>query len=150
MLTRFAFPRQEVEHVADLVRHHMFSYEKRWSGAAVRRFIRRIGRDRIGDLIKLRSADNLGSGLPANAGHLDELERRISAELEAGAPLTLRELAVNGDELIAALGVKPGPVVGELLDRLLGSVIADPSRNSKTVLLAEARRWHERAGSVRQ
>jgi tRNA nucleotidyltransferase (CCA-adding enzyme) len=128
----------------------MFSYERRWSDAAVRRFIRRIGSDLVGDLINLRRADNVGSGLLPNAGYLDELESRIAAELDAGAPLTLRELAVNGDELVTALGLKPGPVVGELLERLLGSVIADPSRNTKPILLSEARRWHERTESVRQ
>ena len=144
MLTRFAFPRSDVEHVAALIRHHMFSYEPRWSGAAVRRFIQRIGRDLVTDLMLLRRADNLGSGLPAEAGHLDELEARVAAELDAGSPLTLRELAVNGDDLVAALGLTPGPAVGQLLDRLLGSVIADPTRNNRPVLLAEARRWHER------
>jgi tRNA nucleotidyltransferase (CCA-adding enzyme) len=143
MLTRFAFPRHEVEHVTELVRNHMFSYERRWSGAAVRRFVRRIGRERVGDLIRLRRADNLGSGLPANAGDLDELESRVAAELEAGSPLSLRELAVNGDHLVTELGLQPGPAVGAMLERLLGSVIADPSRNTESILLGEARRWHE-------
>ena len=41
--------------VVELVRHHMFSYEPRWSGAAVRRFIRRVGRDLVDDLIDLRA-----------------------------------------------------------------------------------------------
>lgn len=150
ILTRFAFPRPQVEHVAALVRHHMFSYERRWSGAAVRRFIRRIGRDLVGDLIALRRADNVGSGLSANAGYIDELESRITAELEAGAPLTLRELAINGDELVDSLGLTPGPIVGELLERLLGSVIADPSRNTKSILLTEARRWHARLEGTNQ
>jgi hypothetical protein len=147
---RFAFPRPEVDHVAALVRHHMFSYERRWSGAAVRRFIRRIGRERIGDLIKLRRADNIGSGLPAGAGDVDELEARAHAELAAGAPLTLRELAVDGDDLISVLGLQPGPAVGLMLERLLGSVIADPSRNTKPILLGEARRWHERSEVMSQ
>jgi tRNA nucleotidyltransferase (CCA-adding enzyme) len=141
MLTRFAYPRHEVEHITDLIRHHMFSYEPRWSGAAVRRFIRRVGRDRVHDLMHLRRADNVGSGLPENAGHLEELNARVDAQLEAGAPLTLRELAVNGDDLVTSLGIAPGPQVGQLLERLLGSVIADPSRNTRDRLLSEARIW---------
>jgi tRNA nucleotidyltransferase (CCA-adding enzyme) len=144
MLTRFAYPRPEVDEVAALVRQHMFSYERRWSAAAVRRFIRRVGRHRVKEQIKLRRADNIGSGLPANAGHLDELEARVTVELEARAPLTLRELAVKGDDLIEVLRLPPGPVVGRLLEHLLGSVIAEPSRNDREQLLAEARRWIER------
>jgi tRNA nucleotidyltransferase/poly(A) polymerase len=149
MLGRLAFPRRDVEAVADLVRYHMFSYEPRWSGAAVRRFIRRIGRDLVSDLLNLRAADNMGSGLPANAGHLDELRRRVAAELSAGAPLTLRELAVHGDDLIAALGIAPGPVVGDVLDHLLQWVLDDPTRNSRAALLEEARSTLAAAGAPR-
>jgi tRNA nucleotidyltransferase (CCA-adding enzyme) len=148
LLTRLAYPRREIDEVVKLVRLHMFSYERRWSGAAVRRFIRRAGRDLVHELLNLRRADNIGSGLPPDAGHVDELEARVDAELEAGSPLTLRELAVNGDDLITELGIKPGPQVGELLERLLGSVIADPARNSRERLLAEAKAWVARAAQV--
>jgi tRNA nucleotidyltransferase (CCA-adding enzyme) len=141
LLTRLALPRREVEAVADLIRHHMFSYERRWSGTAVRRFIRRVGRELVPELINLRRADNIGSGLAADAGRLEELEQRIKSELDAGSPLTLHELAINGDDLVTELGLKPGPIVGELLERLLGSVIADPSRNTRDRLLAEAKTW---------
>ena len=139
LLARLAFPRRDVEAVADLVRYHMFSYEPRWSGAAVRRFIKRVGRDLVSDQLNLRAADNVGSGLPANAGHLDELRQRVAAELAAGAPLTLSELAVRGDDLTAALDIAPGPVVGELLDHLLQWVLDDPTRNARAALIDEAR-----------
>ncbi len=139
MLARLAFPRREVEAVADLVRFHMFSYESRWSGAAVRRFIKRVGRDLVSDQLNLRAADNIGSGLPAGAGNLEELRSRIAKELSSGAPLTLRELAVHGDDLTEALDLAPGPVVGQLLDHLLQWVLDDPSRNTRTALIDEAR-----------
>jgi tRNA nucleotidyltransferase/poly(A) polymerase len=147
MLARLAFPRREVEAVADLVCFHMFRYEPRWSGAAVRRFIKRVGRDHVSDLLNLRAADNIGSGLPANAGLLDELRKRVAAELSAGAPLTLRELAVRGDDLTATLQLKPGPAVGQLLDHLLQWVLDDPARNSRNALIAEARTELERSSA---
>jgi tRNA nucleotidyltransferase/poly(A) polymerase len=148
MLSHLAFPRRDVEAVADLVRYHMFSYEPRWSGAAVRRFIRRVGRDLVGDLLSLRAADNLGSGLPADAGHLDELRRRVAAELAAGAPLSLRELAIHGDDLVAELSIAAGPVVGRLLAHLLDQVLAEPALNSRAGLLAEARKWLANEGQL--
>ena len=141
LLARLAFPRREADAIATLVRHHMFSYEPKWSGAAVRRFIRRVGRNLVDDQLQLRAADNVGSGLAPNAGHLDELRHRVSEELETGAPLSLRELAVKGDDLVSELGLRPGPTVGRLLDRLLGLVIADPSRNERDMLIAMAREW---------
>ena len=49
----------------------MFSYESNWSDAAVRRFIGKmaaIGDGALDELLDLREADNVGSGLPAEAG----------------------------------------------------------------------------------
>jgi hypothetical protein len=77
-------------------------------------------------------------------GHLDELRSRVAAELAAGAPLTLRELDVRGDDLTAALDLAPGPVVGDLLDHLLQWVLDDPSRNDRDELIGEARAQLER------
>jgi putative nucleotidyltransferase with HDIG domain len=148
LLARLAFPRREIEWIADLIRNHMFNYEPRWSGAAIRRFVRRVGRDKIDDLLKLRAADNVGSGLAPDAGRVDELRRRIEVELRSNPPLNLRDLAVHGDDLVAELSIKPGPEVGRLLDRLLGLVIADPAQNRRDVLLAHARDWHQGGESV--
>jgi tRNA nucleotidyltransferase (CCA-adding enzyme) len=49
--------------------------------------------------------------------------------------LTLKDLAVRGDDLIAA-GVRPGPDVGEMLGRLLEEVLEDPARNTREYLLS--------------
>jgi tRNA nucleotidyltransferase (CCA-adding enzyme) len=62
----------------------------------------------------------------------------VAAVRAAGDPLTLQDLAVNGNDLIAA-GVRPGPDVGETLGRLLGEVLDDPARNTKEQLLAKVR-----------
>jgi tRNA nucleotidyltransferase (CCA-adding enzyme) len=50
-------------------------------------------------------------------------------------PLTLKDLAVKGDELIKA-GVRPGPDVGATLQRLLDEVLEDPTRNTRAYLLS--------------
>lgn len=76
-------------------------------------------------------ADDLLALLPAPSAVLRAAVERIRA---AGEPLTLKDLAVKGDDLIAA-GVRPGPDVGEVLTRLLDEVLEDPSRNTKEYLL---------------
>jgi tRNA nucleotidyltransferase (CCA-adding enzyme) len=139
LLSRLAFGRREIEPVVALIGQHMFVYQPSWTAAAVRRFIRRVGADRVADLLRLRQADNVGSGLPADAGHLDELRRRVAAELQSGAPLNLRDLAVDGGDLTSELDLAPGPVIGRLLDHLLEWVIEDAGRNTRELLLAEAR-----------
>jgi tRNA nucleotidyltransferase (CCA-adding enzyme) len=138
LLSRLAWPRREIEPVVGLIRGHMFSYERRWSDAAVRRFLRRTGRDLVDDQLRLREADNIGSGLPAGAGHIGELRQRIANVLAEEPALSLRELAVDGHDLMAQLGLPPGPLLGEMLERLLEVVIEQPERNTRRELLATA------------
>ena len=52
----------------------------------------------------------------------------------AGDPLTLKDLAIKGEDLIAA-GVRPGPDVGDRLRQLLDEVLDDPARNTREYLL---------------
>jgi len=63
------------------------------------------------------------------------LRKVVDAIRAARDPLTLADLAVSGDDLIAA-GVRRGPEVGETLQRLLGEVLDDPRRNTKAYLLS--------------
>jgi putative nucleotidyltransferase with HDIG domain len=132
-------PRAFTARVANLVRHHMFAYGPEWTDAAVRRFLRRVGVDDVEELLDLRAADNVGSGLPADAEGLDELRRRCREQVAAHAALELGDLAVDGDDVMRALGIGPGPAVGRLLDALLERVIGDPMLNERGRLLALAR-----------
>jgi putative nucleotidyltransferase with HDIG domain len=137
-LDRLRSPRAVRDRVVELVRNHMFSYEPNWSDAAVRRFIGKmaaIGDGAMDELLDLREADNVGSGLPATAGLLDELRGRIAAELEAELVLDRSGLAIDGADLIADLGLTEGPLLGRILDALLEQVIADPGLNERPTLL---------------
>jgi putative nucleotidyltransferase with HDIG domain len=133
-LTRYRFPRTTIQRVGHLVRNHMFTYEDAWSDAAVRRFITRIGPHALDELFELREADNVGSGIPRDAG-LTELRRRVTGQLEAHVALTLRDLAINGDDLMAELGLPAGPELGRILESLLDQVLADSTLNDRPTLL---------------
>jgi putative nucleotidyltransferase with HDIG domain len=132
-------PRALQERVAHLVRHHMFGYEPTWGDAAVRRFIRNVGPGSIADLLALRAADNVGSGLPPDAGRLAELTARIDVELASHVVLGRGELAIDGTDLMAELGVPQGPLLGKLLDNLTERVVAEPALNDRAILLDLAR-----------
>ncbi len=138
LLDRLHAPRSARGRVVELVRLHMFSYEANWSDAAVRRFIgklRGFGDGFLEDLLALRAADNVGSGLPANAGRLDELRARIATEVAAEAVLDRSGLVVDGDDLMTELGIEQGPLLGRILDELVERVIADPAANDRPTLL---------------
>jgi tRNA nucleotidyltransferase (CCA-adding enzyme) len=139
LLERLRMPRAATERVVHLVRLHMFAYDGTWSDTAVRRFLGKAGREALDELFALREADNVGSGLPADAGGLSELRARVDAQLAADVALDRSDLAIDGDDLIADLGLDPGPVIGRLLDALLERVIADPALNDAPTLLVLAR-----------
>ena len=139
LLDSWHWPVAERDQVAHLIRHHMFGYTPRWSDAAVRRFIVKVGPAALEDLFRLRQADNVGSGLAPDAGRLSEFRQRVAAQLDSGAALDLRSLAVDGTDLMTEFGWKPGPIVGKTLQRLLDRVIGDPSLNTRDRLLSAAR-----------
>jgi poly(A) polymerase/tRNA nucleotidyltransferase (CCA-adding enzyme) len=136
ILTRLRYSREMVETVTLLVDQHMFHYQEEWSDAAVRRFIRRVGSEQVAELFDLRLADSLGNGLrPMFSDHLDRLKARVDLELESGAALSLRDLALGGEDVMKALNLPPGPEVGRALEYLLEKVIENPELNDRTVLL---------------
>ncbi len=139
-LERLRFSHDTTERVAHLVRQHMFDYRPEWSDAAVRRFIRSVGVDQIADLFDLRIADNLGNGLKTGFPHyLEELRARVEAVLEAEEALSVRDLVVDGTDVMTALDIPPGPRIGEILNQLLEEVLENPERNRRETLLTRIR-----------
>ena len=113
----------------------MFSYESVAGDPAIRRFIAKVGQPALDELFELRRADNIGSGLDPDAGGLDELRARVTEQLAAEVALNRRDLAIDGDDLIAELGAVPGPRLGAVLDHLLDAVVEDPRLNDRPTLL---------------
>lgn len=138
LLDELHWAHAERDRVIRLIRHHMFGYVPTWSDAAVRRFIVKVGPDLLEDLFLLREADNVGSGRERDTSDLTELRTRVG-QLSAGVALDLHGLAVDGSDLIAELGLAPGPVIGRILAKLLDRVIGDPGLNTRDRLLATAR-----------
>ncbi len=141
MLRRLRVSRSMAASIVHAIRHHMYAYDDTWTDAAVRRFTRRIGEPRMPLLFALRRADNAASGV-GRIGEANQaaLERRIADEL-AASPDLLRSsrLAIDGTDLQDELGLRPGPQIGRVLDRLMETVLDDPALNRREILLELAR-----------
>lgn len=139
---RLRLPHDQGSRITRVIRQHMFAYDPSWTDAAVRRFVKRVTRPLVDDLFALRRADTAASGArEPNSGGLDELARRIA--LQESAPLDERALALDGDDLMAALGLAPGPAIGSLLASLLERVLDDPTLNERETLLRIARQLRD-------
>ena len=139
LLDRLHAPNAVAEPVVHLVRQHMFRYEPNWGDSAIRRFLAKVGPDAIEDLFALREADNVGSGVPPDADDLEGLRSRIAAEMASGPLLDRSGLAIDGSDLIAELGLRPGPELGRLIDALFERAVEDPRLNDRAELLRLAR-----------
>jgi poly(A) polymerase/tRNA nucleotidyltransferase (CCA-adding enzyme) len=136
IMNRLRFSKKERDHVLHLVYHHMFGYTSQWTDAAVRRFIRKVGRENIADLFDLRIADWFGNG--TNYGfpaYLRALESRINDAIAREEAFTEKDLAINGHDVMTELGIAAGPAVGEALGYLLERVLEDQSLNERERLL---------------
>lgn len=138
---RLRFSNEQRQRIVALVRHHLFHYDQ-WTDAAVRRWIRRVGRERVEDLYVLGEADVRAKGEridEADLLPLQQLREHVARVLAAGDVLSVRDLAVDGHDLMRELGLAPGPQLGEVLEHLLEQVLAEPARNDRDALLALAR-----------
>ncbi len=143
ILRRWKLPKETIAQVTHLIRNHMFWYQEEWSGSAVRRFIRNVGLENIPALFELRRADNVGSGARSPRMHaLEALWLRVQEEIQRANAFTTRDLAIDGNDVMRALGIPPGPEVGRILRELLERVLDNPDLNARESLLLEARKVH--------
>lgn len=148
-MTRLRFPRDTIQDVVHLVRHHMFDYRPEWTDATVRRFVRNVGAEHVADLFDLRIADNVGNGTKTGFPHyLGELSRRIGKVLAAEEALRVADLKVDGTDVMRELKLPPGRRVGAVLERLLEEVLEDPRLNDRERLLARLRHGIDSDGSA--
>lgn len=145
IMTRLKFSNEMIKNVIHLVKEHMFHYEENWTNAAVRRFIIRVGKENLEDLYDLRFADMYGMWnqkieikYSEPVALLLELKERINEELMKQNALSLKDLNVNGKDLMEN-GIPAGKKLGEILKHLLDCVIEDPSLNSREKLLEIAK-----------
>ena len=124
-LKELKYPREVVEQVRDLVFLHLRFHgygDQAWTDSAVRRYVRDAGSpEQLWRLNQLTRADittqNKAKARRLQAG-VDDLERRI-AQLEEEEELSKLRPALDGNQIMAYLGIPPGPLVGQAWNLLL-------------------------------
>ncbi|WP_407399145.1 CCA tRNA nucleotidyltransferase [Treponema sp.] len=143
-MTALKFSNDDIKQVTHLVKHHMFFYEPQWSDSAVRRFIIRIGLDNLDNLIHLRLADIHGmhnvAVVPGSPSwnNLVELKDRIAKLISENSALSLKDLKVNGNDLMNS-GIPKGKLIGNILSELFETVTDSPSMNDHDKLIELAK-----------
>lgn len=143
LMRRLKFPMLDIKKVVKLVRYHLFYYNVDEVGeSSVRKLIRQVGPENMADLIHVRMADRIGSGVPKakpyKLRHLEYIIDRLARD-----PISADMLAVDGHDIINLLAIQPGPKIGQILTILLEQVLEDPKRNKKDYLLDQIRELGE-------
>ena len=141
VLRRLRYPNRLRDEVGKIVAGHSFWLDGPIDALFARRFLASHGNALAARLVALKRAD-LGAKLVEDweLEHLATLERLLAGV--SASPHRLADLAVDGDDLIAA-GYREGPELGVVLARLLDEVVEHPERNERDVLLEQARRWRD-------
>ncbi len=140
---RLHLSNEDMSRIVNLVRNHMFYYNvDEVTAASVRRLIRKVGEENLSDLIDLRIADRLGSGVakavPYKLRHLQYMMDKVRHD-----PVSVKMLKLNGDDLMKELKIEPGPKIGAIFDVLLSEVIEDPTLNEREYLLKRSKDLYE-------
>ncbi len=143
MMARTRFSNAETRTVLGLARALAEPLPEPADAVAARRWLRDVGPERAEDALLLH-------GVRSEARDADETEdarlaeqaRAVREAMERGDPVTIGDLAVDGNDL-KELGLQPGPDLGRVLEACLDAVIADPALNQRKALLEYARSLHD-------
>ncbi|MDO8637989.1 MAG: CCA tRNA nucleotidyltransferase [Candidatus Daviesbacteria bacterium] len=136
---RLNLSKKQTDKLYCLVRWHLFTVDERQTDAAIRRFIKNVGLENVEDMMALRIGDRIGGGTQkAVSWRMDMFGQRIKEVLKK--PFSIANLKINGNNIMKELNIKPGPKVGQILQKLFEEVLEDSSKNNREYLVERIKR----------
>lgn len=140
ILTRLKFPTESIDYVYNVIHDHMFYFTDESKDKTIKKFMalphfRSLLRARLAD----RRANLAKVGKSPVPFSFKRLLKRVRVIQQTKQPLSVKDLAINGNDLIG-LGLKPGPLFGKILNNALELVLEQPESNQKEILLEFAKK----------
>lgn len=139
ILKRLKFDNNTIEDVSILVKEHM-NMPNLENKKSIKKLMNRTKIDNIFDLIDLKIADRKSSTNADDIGTILELKCSIEEIIKNNEPLSINDLAVNGNDIIE-IGIKPGKKIGEILNELNELILANPECNTKEYLTSAVEKY---------
>ena len=140
---RLRFSKKDSVRILTLIRWHQFSVDERQTDSAIRRIIRRVEKENLQDMLALRIGDRLGGGAQESSWRLELFKKRL--EDVQKQPFSIKDLKVNGNDVMEILNCRPGPIVGTTLSDLFTQVEAGTLLNERELQLAKLRELKTKA-----
>lgn len=131
---RLRFSKVEKDKFVKLIRWHQFTVDENQTDSAIRRILKNVGLENMDDMLSLRVADRLGGGARETSWRLEEFKLRL-VEVQK-QPFAIKDLKINGVDVMKKLNLKPGPEVGKILEKLFEDVVEKNVENKREVLLS--------------
>ncbi len=129
IMERLKFPKKEIDLVEKLIRNHMFfSDTELITLSAVRRIIKKVGKENIWSLMDMRECDRVGMKKKEAPYRLRKYFAMVEEALRD--PISVGQLKIDGEYLKNELGIAPGPRMGWILHALLEEVLDAPGKNN--------------------
>ncbi|MGB7604325.1 MAG: HDIG domain-containing metalloprotein [Lutisporaceae bacterium] len=141
IMQRLRFDNSSINKIKLLILHHDRQLGE--SDKSVRKAIAEIGADLFEAWLQVKEADISAQSSEKAAERLSMLDRvnaiyeKIMADKQC---LTIKELAVNGDDLLG-IGFKQDKILGTVLKTLFDKVLEQPELNNRATLLELSKRY---------
>ena len=137
---RLRLSKKDEEKLIILVRWHQFSVDERQTDSAIRRFIRRVGKENLSDILALRIGDRLGGGALETSWRLELYKKRIEeVQLQ---PFSVADLKIDGHDVMKIFDITPSRKIGEVLESVFADVEKNTLKNDREILLAHLEKLH--------
>lgn len=135
ILRRLKADNELTDSVTKLVKYHDWRFGNDKSG--VRRAINTLGYDLFPLMLEVQAADVAGQSdymREQKIARIADAERYYNEILADNEATSLKDLSVSGKDLVM-LGISEGPVIGEILNKMLNHVLDVPEDNEKEKLI---------------
>ena len=141
ILRRLKFDNNTIKDVCTLVRWHDYGMGSVPKKGSIRKLLGEVGKDFFPYIIEIKKADMAAQSdynLEERQSQLAALEKKYEEIMASDDCVRIKDLKINGGDLIK-LGIKPGPQMGEILQKLLDMVIEDPEKNDREYLIEQVK-----------
>ena len=134
-LSRLKYDNKTISTVTKLISFHMVSLETK-NELKLKKLITQLGKENLLALIDLKTADFIAKPDSGSSKlyEVADFRDRIMHILERNDPLSVKDLAINGNDILN-LGLKEGRSIGKMLNELLELVLKNPELNQRDILL---------------
>jgi len=141
VLKRMRFSNKDINDIVQLIKYH--DRQIALTSKSIKRLLSEIGETQFKRLLKVKRADNLAKNPLYTKERLDKLEaieNKLDAVLAENPCITLKDLAIDGHDLIV-LGIPQGKDIGVILNKLLEMVINEEVENTREALIEKVKEF---------